>query len=501
MPSPDKTPHQPTWTQRIEELKSFIALHGHGNVTPQTHGHLQLGSWVSSTRNKARYGKLTAEQIVELKNVGFLWEIDEFRKSGVFERWLDELKAFTAKHGHCNVTPKTPGYEQLGSWVSSQRVRHKKGLMYAKHVGALNAVGFLWNLKGQRKSTSFDKWVIELKKYVTEHGNCNVTPKTPGHEQLGAWVSSQRVRRSKGLMDDRHIKSLNELGFVWEFQAIKSQQTWIKKYHELEAYYLEHGHSDMPRTHKQKTLANWVWIQRLRRKGPYLRSEQLTPAQVGLLDKLGFKWDPHEENWMETFQELKAYGEKHSGKFDPIEDEALSRWASSQRRSYHRGELAQERVDQLNTIAFTWESAVSENLWQEYYAELKAYHQTHGDANPSRLRNPQIGAWCVHQRQSRKAGKMPEHQIKLLDELGFVWSPHEKTPWDVHFAALQAFIAANGDSYVPHIYAPNRKLGFFARTLRIQYAAGKLNAEQIAKLEAIGFQWAPSGRIGRRRRS
>jgi hypothetical protein len=256
----------------------------------------------------------------------------------------------------------------------------------------------------------------------------------------------------------------------------------------------------MPRTHEQRTLANWVWIQRLRRKGPYLKSEQLTPAQVGLLDKLGFKWDPHEENWAESYELLKAYGIKHGGKFDPIEDDQLSRWASAQRRAYHLRELSAERVDLLNKISFTWESAASENLWQDYYAQLKAYHQANGDANPPRLRIPKLGAWCVQQRQARKADKMPEHHVKLLDELGFVWSHHDKTPWEVHFASLEAYIKENGDSYVPHLYAANRKLGFFTRNLRVQYVAGKLSREQIAKLESIGFQWALSGRLGRRRR-
>jgi hypothetical protein len=155
----------------------------------------------------------------------------------------------------------------------------------------------------------------------------------------------------------------------------------------------------------------------------------------------------------------------------------------------------------LNDISFTWESASSENLWQNYYAELKAYHQTHGDANPPRLSIPRLGGWCVHQRQARKAGKMPEHRIILLDELGFVWSHYERTPWEVHLAALENYIKEHGDSYVPHLYDANRKLGFFARSLRIQYAAGKLSSEQIAKLENIGFNWSPSGRRSRRRKN
>ena len=417
-----------------------------------------------------------------------------------WHRRLAELKAFGAKFGHRNVTPKTPGYESLGSWASSQRVRRKKGLLNESQVADLDALGFVWDLQGLRKSATFGGWAEQLARFLKKFGHANVTPNSDGYEALGSWAIMQRTLRKKGLLDDNQIRTLDGLNFVWELQSAKAQQTWIKKYHELEAYYLEHGHSDMPRTHENKTLANWVWIQRLRRKGPYLKSEQLTPAEVALLDKLAFKWDPHEDNWAESYQELKAYGAQHSGRFDPIEDETLSRWASSQRRAYHQGELAQERIDQLNAIAFTWESAATENQWQAQYAELKAYHQAYGDANPSRLRMPQLGGWCGHQRLARKAGKLAEHHIRQLDELGFVWSHHEKTPWEVHFAALEDYIKVQGDSYVPQRYDANPKLGFFTRNLRVQYEAGKLSPEQIAKLEAIGFQWTGSGRRGRRRR-
>jgi hypothetical protein len=499
MLNPEMHPQQPSWIHRIAELKAFIARHGHGNVTPQTEGYQQLGSWVSATRHKAKYGKLNEQEIAELSKAGFLWNINEQRKSGSFDRWLDVLRKYAAKHGHCKVTPKTPGYEALGTWVSSQRVRHNKGLMYDNHFKALDSVGFVWDLQGQRKISTFDEWAAELKSFLKKNGHSNAGPRTAGHEALGTWVIAQRTRRKKGLLSEREIQVLDELEFIWDFQAAKSQQTWIKKYHELEAYYMEHGHSDMPRTHENKTLANWVWIQRQRNKGGYRKAGPLTPAQISLLNKLAFKWDLHEDNWAESFLELKTYGAKHGGKFDPIDDKVLSRWASSQRRAYHRGELNEERISQLNGISFTWESAATENLWQECYAELMAYHRTHGNANPPRLSMPKLGGWCAHQRQARKAGKMPEHRIKLLDELGFVWLHHEKTPWDVHFEALREYIKIKGDSYVPHRYAENPKLGFFVRNIRVQHAADKLTHEQITKLESIGFQWGPSGRRGRRR--
>ena len=134
MATPDMPPLNPTWAQRLTELKVFVAKHGHGNVTAQTPGYAQLGSWVSGTRNKAKYGRLSELEMAQLKEAGFLLEVDEFRKSTVFEGWLKELKAFAAKHGNCNVTPKTPGYEKLGSWVSSQRLRRKKGQMYELQI-------------------------------------------------------------------------------------------------------------------------------------------------------------------------------------------------------------------------------------------------------------------------------------------------------------------------------------------------------------------------------
>lgn len=423
--------------------------------------------------------------------------MDPAADKSVSPTWLrryHELKAYAARHGDCNLRPDTPGYGSLGSWVAGMRSMAKRGVLSPSRTRLLNEIGFLWHLKDHRVSNTFEAWFVELQAYVKKHGDANVTSKTPGYESLGSWASSQRVRRKKGLMVSAHRQALDSLGFVWDYQSAKSQQSWIKRYHELETYYLQHGHSDMPRTHPQRTLANWVWIQRLRRKGPYLKSEQLTSAQVALLDKLGFTWNPHGENWAEHFSKLKAYGEKHARRYDPIEDDDLSRWASYQRKAYHQGELDQERVDQLNEIAFTWESKFVENNWAEYYEELKAHKAQHGDANPLRRRFERLGAWCVQQRQRRKKGEMPQAQIELLDQLGFTWLKHVKTPWEANLAALQAFIAANGHGNVPHLYDPNPLLGYFVASQRARYAKGRLPAEKIAQLEAIGFNWKSPGR-------
>jgi hypothetical protein len=83
---------------------------------------------------------------------------------------------------------------------------------------------------------------------------------------------------------------LEGLGFVWNWQKQKGQETWMKWYRELENYAREHGNPHVPRTHGNTKLASWVWIQRIRRDKPYANAPQLTNEQVALLDKLGFRW-------------------------------------------------------------------------------------------------------------------------------------------------------------------------------------------------------------------
>lgn len=34
-----------------------------------------------------------------------------------------------------------------------------------------------------------------------------------------------------------------------------------------------------------------------------------------------------------------------------------------------------------------------------------------------------LGKWCVLQRSRKTEGRMPDEQIAMLDELGFVWDP------------------------------------------------------------------------------
>jgi superfamily II DNA or RNA helicase len=342
--------------------------------------------------------------------------------------------------------------------------------------------------------SSWDTWFGKLKAFKERFSHCNVETDWEEDPALAGWVSAQRTRRNKGLLYPERIRLLDELGFVWDFQIQKTQETWMKWYRELENYTREQGNSHVPRTYTNTKLASWVWIQRSRRNKFYGNSPSLTNEQISLLDKLGFRWDANEEKWAERFEQLKRFKEEH-GHFE-IEQEGddvsdLSRWVSTQRHRNSSGKLQKERKAKLDSIGFKWSAESDDLKWQEMYGQLKRYHADHGNADvPYHWKqNSKLANWVSFQRQRRKLGEMSDKEVQLLDVLGLTWKSRDVGTWEDRRAEVVAFKAKNGHCDIPLNFPENPKLGRFVNNMRTQRNSGRLSAERIAKLDAIGFAW------------
>lgn len=274
-------------------------------------------------------------------------------------------------------------------------------------------------------------------------------------------------------------------------------------YRELETYTREHGNTHVPRTHANTKLASWVWIQRQRRKGTYNRKgnlDLLTAEQTSLLDKLGFRWDPHDEKWAELFEQLKRFMEQHGhcevGQVEGEQNE-LSRWVSSQRNHNSSAKLQAERKAKLDSIGFKWNSESNDRNWREMCEQLRTYHAEHGDADvPFRSKeNRKLAAWVSHQRQRKKSGSLEDEEIRLLDAIGFTWQHRERGSWDDRLDEVAAFKAKHGHCAMPVSCPENPKLGRFVNTMRTQRNNGSLSVDRIAKLDALGFVWASSRKV------
>lgn len=343
--------------------------------------------------------------------------------------------------------------------------------------------------------SSWDTWFGKLKMFKERFGHCNVATGWEEDTALSSWVSAQRTRRNRGLLSPLRTQRLEQLGFVWDFQAQKGQETWMRWYRELESYMHEHGNPHVPRTHTNTKLASWVWIQRARRGKSYGSQPPLTAEQIELLDKLGFRWNVRDEKWTERFDELKQFKEQHGHcNVELVADEkdGLLTWVKGQRTLLATGGLSAERKELLDNIGFLWTSQVTDHKWQEMYERLENYHAQHGDADvPNRWKNDaKLSSWVSQQRQRKKRGVIPDEQIRQLDALGFTWQHRERGSWEERYQELIEFKTKHGHCNVPFAYDDKPKLGAFVNAMRNQKTAGSLSKQRVELLERCGFQWS-----------
>ena len=282
-------------------------------------------------------------------------------------------------------------------------------------------------------------------------------------------------------------------------------ETWFERYGQLSAYRDAHGDCDIPaRYSTNKHLAHWVVDQRVRFRNGVLESEK-----IELLNRLGFKWEPRASGWRSKYLELVEYKRRFGNCMVPQdwpENPQLAKWVSRQRRVYSRRKISQERIAQLEKIAFEW-TAGSET-WDFRFTELCAFKEKFGH---TRVRakyseNPALGNWVASQRYDRRRNMMDQARIERLDSIGFEWdgritasservvSRALERQWNEMFERFKAYATANGSKNVKIFDEATKRLNRWVLTQRAQRKRGKLSDERISLLDSVGFIWRYSAR-------
>ncbi|MDA9871667.1 helicase associated domain-containing protein [Gammaproteobacteria bacterium] len=237
---------------------------------------------------------------------------------------------------------------KLGNWVNDQR--NNKELNPNK-VKRLDRLGFVWDPIEQQWEQSFQA----LCEYKTKNGHCMVPAKykTPKGTPLGSWVSNTRaikdeVSTRNVVLTKERIKRLDDIGFVWEPHEFK----WEQGFKALEEFYKQNGHCLAMRGYvndQNFKLGNWVNDQR--------NNKELNPNKVKRLDRLGFVWDPIEQQWEQSFQALCEYKTKNGhcmvpAKYKTPEGISLGVWVQTLRRS--KNNMLQEKFQKLDALGFSW---------------------------------------------------------------------------------------------------------------------------------------------------
>jgi superfamily II DNA or RNA helicase len=197
------------WKDGLMELKKYKDQHGDCSV-PQKHttpSGFRLGLWVSNRR--ANKSSLNTEQIIQLDNIGFIWDWLEWQ----WEKGFEALTSFKERFGHCNVKR---GYEtsegyKLAVWINEQRA-NRDNLSKEKRT-KLNKLGFdLAPLETQRKEL-----LNRLEIFIKQNGHSRITRdyKDADGYPLGAKVKTLRNKRTIKTLTKEFKLQLESLGFVF----------------------------------------------------------------------------------------------------------------------------------------------------------------------------------------------------------------------------------------------------------------------------------------------
>lgn len=205
------------------------------------------------------------------------------------------------------------------------------------------------------------------------------------------------------------------------------------------------------------SFAEWIHRQRTS-YASIVKDEKPNPLvqnRIAKLEEIGFNFTVHTDKWMDQYNMLKAYKEKHGDCQVPThyaENPKLGRWTHTQRHQrrlksklYKKSSISQERIALLDDLGFNWEVRPPieqpRATWQQRYDELVEYYTNNGNFLISPETYPKLYRWCCEQRsrlnklesqssmsiatQGSSAAdggvsrRMGEDRLKLLTDIGF----------------------------------------------------------------------------------
>ena len=357
---------------------------------------IELEATVNSSGKKIPESHYPSEQLLtgisHTKNPGISQLLKD--TSPAFQKRIEELRAFKAKFGHCNVSTSrsvsNKPYLSLGTWCCDiRRSRRmiengKKGKhkLCENRIECLDDVGFQWDTD----NVTFDDRIKELRVFKAKFGHCNVsTSKSASNKpyvSLGNWCGN--IRQSRRLMEngmkgnnelcENRIKCLDEVGFKWNTDTVP---TFDERIEELRAFKAKFGHCNVStsRSASNKPYFSFAtWCCHIRHSRRMMEngkegSHKLCEDRIKCLDDVGFQWDTDTVSFDDRIKELRAFKTKFghcnvskskSASNKPYS--SLETWCYDIRRSRRlmengkRGKikLCKDRIGRLDALGFQW---------------------------------------------------------------------------------------------------------------------------------------------------
>ena len=472
----------------------------------------ELKRWMLTQRQARKRGDLEPEREKRLTSIRFEWEPFTSR----WEKMVVELKQFHAEHGHCRVPAGWAKNPVLANWVGVQRARKIDCKLSAERQRALDDLGFNWAPYGLENSS--ERWqamLSELNAFHDQSGHCRVPAGWKENPQLANWVAVQRRQFKFAELSQERVQILDSIGFDWVVKSREPREKrstsgsdfeyqWQVRFSDLMDYKQEFGNCRVTTgwSHNPQ-LANWVGVQRRRRKQGKLPVEKIRQLELIEFDWVveqnsnsyfgGNSIEANEQRWNGMFEKLRAYNAEYGDCLVQQGwklDIGLANWVTSQRMANNRGQLSFELIQRLNEIGFDWDPIVTR--WDEMFQKLIKFKDDYGHTNVSQgqPQYKELASWVRNQRDAKEQNRpILAERGNRLDEIGFVWRLVERDCWENDFETLVAFKREYGHCNVPQKDSRFKRLGKWVNTQRTFHKRGKLKPDRFQKLQELGFVW------------
>ena len=283
-----------TWEQKFEKVKEWIDENG---KLPTRITQKDFHSWLGSQRSRFKNDRLSEEQILALKSIGYDLEAKGNEKKK--ERWLEMFENVKTFKQENDSWPKfgADGLEgQMYNWCQAQRMvqagtaRNRKPLKKWQ-VEKLDSIDFHW-AKSDVNDQQWEQNFNEFKKHVDSKGNLSLPSMINGeHNLLYRWFFNQRIAFKENKVPEERLERFREIGIdLNEFENETSRDgytKWANRTREIADFIQENGH--YPKAGKDRLQSNLY--QSLARTKRAYKNNELTGRQLELLNELNIKLD------------------------------------------------------------------------------------------------------------------------------------------------------------------------------------------------------------------
>lgn len=185
------------------------------------------------------------------------------------------------------------------------------------------------NKRARTTSTriSWETRLQQLAEYKREHGNLLIPIRYKANVSLGKFVHNTREQyklynkvnpdgcKKRCSLTAERIEQLDALGFVFSTERSKQQnEDWNARLQQLKQYIEKNGNALVPHGYKaDPSFGEWVHRQRTAYNA-HTKNPKLNPlleGRVAALKEVGFNFAVHDDKWMEQWNQLKEYRQKH----------------------------------------------------------------------------------------------------------------------------------------------------------------------------------------------